>query len=562
MGKYTQERPIILIIDDRKEDFLDKIKKYLSRPDLELSTDEIFIEKYQIKCERVTKTNYKRRAENITKTYLSDRLFVVLIDMVLVKNGDDDSGMKLAKILAEKWPTVPILIYTVYGETKAETLAFASVKFDGAFDGHMLPDQDHGLRLPIDDFERLLIAANRKKKMAMESMRLYLSRWSASISIDIAWDKKYKVKISHIQSEVIELLTKLRFKDQNVKSLRLEPLSPGFSGAYLFKVTGKDIRTQVLKINENPKKLEDEIKGYNHIESKSNVPSKRLPLVLLPRTVTKLADDWWGVISLGHEKGHETLLEAFSQWKKDKIEFFFNQLWGEGGLKKIYRVEKFKETDIGKIVGKEELKRVLDVFDELHRYVDVASQRIPSIVDNFKQLKEIMNKLNERPKPIEVAESRFIHGDLNCRNILIDPNDISNWLLIDFPHTASGNLAKDFAKAEIEILGIIMDWASGKDIDLDRLPAWLSLIHSLSQQLDIDHKTPCEDKEIERVASAIAITREKYRDSREKITGIQSDYFTHLAAQALRSVQYRDLAIPKRLLLALYSLDLLKKISG
>ncbi len=563
MNTLRHKRATVLFVDDKKE-WLKKVQHLSS---LRLGFEEKFGEKYDIQTEQVSKADYRAQAEAIINKYVPDHLLVVAVDIVLDSdNKNDDTGLELARILAENWPTVPILVYSAYGGLKHKTLAVASVLFDGAFDGNILPTSEHGNAVPIDEFEKLLKSANRAKKKAIEKMRYRISRWGVSIPIEVSWSERSPARVSKMERDIIELLAKLRFKDGNVQFLKLESISPGFSGAYIFKVTVDrgEKRTQVLKVNEDPKKLENELAGYHRLKHDTNIAFKRLPSFFDPNEVTKLAYDWWGAISLSYEKGSKPLLEVFSGWSKSDVESFFNDLWDEDGLGKIYKVDSREEEAIGKILDGDIRRGVLETRDELSRYTGLMNSVISSVSNELEELLAVIDDSNSEfleKKKVLVTHSRLIHGDLNCRNVLVKSGKPTDWVLIDFPHAQPGTLAEDFAKTEIEILGIVMDWASGEDINLDRLRVWLPLVESLSQRLHV-HKGNYDQEELKKVSLAIGVTRSRYSKLRGNIGDPQLDYFLHLTKHALKSIQYRDLTMAKRFLLIHYSLKLLKMICG
>ena len=71
-------------------------------------------------------------------------------------------------------------------------------------------------------------------------------------------------------------------------------------------------------------------------------------------------------------------------------------------------------------------------------------------------------------KAIQVSGTRIVstacdkvHGDLNCRNILVDPVRLE-FLLIDFPAIGRSTICTDFVKVECEYVLIMLgthDWA-------------------------------------------------------------------------------------------------------
>ena len=118
-------------------------------------------------------------------------------------------------------------------------------------------------------------------------------------------------------------------------------------------------------------------------------------------------------------------------------------------------------------------------------------------------------------------------------------------------------MATDLAKLEIELLGIVMDRAKGREIDLSRLPVWIALSKTLSSVM-IPDLPEDKDEETRRIFAVILKVREEFLSLRGSENNAQDDYFLHLASQALRSLAYRDIAVGKRFLLAAFAQSLLQ----
>jgi thiamine kinase-like enzyme len=69
----------------------------------------------------------------------------------------------------------------------------------------------------------------------------------------------------------------------------------------------------------------------------------------------------------------------------------------------------------------------------------------------------------------------YIHGDLNCRNILMT-QDYNALVFIDFAKSNQDHSVKDIAKLESDILFLFMDSKDWQMTDWQRLPAWESIL--------------------------------------------------------------------------------------
>jgi hypothetical protein len=152
---------------------------------------------------------------------------------------------------------------------------------------------------------------------------------------------------------------------------------------------------------------------------------------------------------------------------------------------------------------------------------------------------------------------QFMHGDLNCRNIMIHERDNGgrDLKLIDFPHVATEGLrpaAIDFAKAETELIFLIMDHESGREIDFTRLPIWVELISRLTRTQEPETWN-CPDQHVQLVFDCARTIREMYG----VIVGNQDcdwrQYQCVLLDNALRVLSFADVTAVKRALAVVFS---------
>jgi hypothetical protein len=555
----------LLFVDDH-EDQVISLKRYLYPA--AINTSERFEDCYQIEFIRGLpreSEGFRDCLDGIVRFCKAKRVWMIFVDIVLAggsRGVDDTSGLAIGNQLMERLPFTPVVVYTEMGR-EAKVLSASVEHNDAIFPPRMLPSEKDD-SLTVQQFIAVLSRIKKKK-------RLYLSEWNRCLSVwDNALDLEVRItgkggpkRLPPMHEKAVRLLAKLRFGSTTATSVELERLSAGFSGAYLFKATGNGMRTQVLKINENPRKLEDEAEGFARIRNECDIPADRVPISLDPLEPTKLAEDWWAAIGFSYEKDYSPLLEIFSTLEESQIRSFFSDLWSSTGLETLYKKITPEEVKVGAIIREEDVAEALEELGELARYFGVIKNRLPGKSIDFDRLMRVLNAVGSKltRTRVKLAKSTLIHGDLNCRNILVNPADLSKWVLIDFPHTGAGYLAQDFAKSEVELIGIVMDRASGRDIDLDRLAPWLTLTDCFSKKLSPD-RCSSEDEELERIAVAVGLTRKRYSDLRVFDQDRQNDYFVHLVAHALRSITYPDLTVPKRLLLAIYCLGLIEHIDG
>ncbi len=565
MSESKNKAPIVLFIDD-SEEFVKRVLQDLSSR--KISGVMPFGEKYQLKSEIVQAHEAKDRANEIENRYIGENVCAVFVDLVLREDSDhnDESGAEVAERLSEKWPTVPIIMYTRYGQPKHKTLAEASVRFDGALDGHMFPSGKSGAPLlQAGDVDYLIqVAAAKKEEMMWNVADNIVRRYDAlRVVVDLRPGKDQA--LSNFERDVVRLLAGLHFQALGIKHVLLDSLTPGFSGAYVFRAEvdlehGKG-KTLVLKVDEDPSKLEREIEGYRRIETEGKLKRERYAHYLPGKSMTTISKNWWGAISMEYEEDRAPFVEAFASMDEENVEEFFGELFGASGLPCIYNLlEKKREEVIRSVVGPDVFKKANYRLTELARYLPAAKSYCGNVEESVEKLREFINPANLaewKQQRIRISESGLIHGDLNCRNILVRPDNWKDWVVIDFPNVGQGALSQDFAKAEIEMLAIVMDWHNGSDSDFGRLPLWSNLIESLASKYDVEGVS-LEDPELRKSLTAIRCIRKLFSDATGNAEDLERDYYAHLIAHALRALNFRDLTVAKRLLLMMYATRLIE----
>jgi hypothetical protein len=148
------------------------------------------------------------------------------------------------------------------------------------------------------------------------------------------------------------------------------------------------------------------------------------------------------------------------------------------------------------------------------------------------------------------------HGDLNCRNVLFR-SDSGGFKLIDFPNVGPNCLAVDFAKAEAELVLIMMDWGTGRDCEFSRLKDWGPLAHALGTSFDAGFTDV--DPEARKILTAILAIRSVYATKAGANGDVKRAYQLYLLSKVLRYVSYSDLTVAKRFLALLWAEKLMSE---
>lgn len=347
----------------------------------------------------------------------------------------------------------------------------------------------------------------------------------------------------------------LRWLPDKPSEIIISELGGGFSGAYVIKAVLPGRPTSfVIKIDEDPEKLERELKGYQIIQSRVE-HRYYLPLVGMGvKWPVTLYSDWWGAFAMSYEGSAKPLLEHLANPDGEPLSEIYRRLW-DRCLFSLYGSASKREVELRNIVPDTAWDTAREGGKALERYKPRVNEFNDSTRDAFGRAASLVVDPLRPPvydrDTINVDWVEQIHGDLNCRNILYAGDDRS-FSIIDFPNVSPNGLAIDFVKAEAELVLIMLDWSTGRDCDFMQIDAWAELTGYISagfSPTSRDWNVP----EIERVFSAIAVIREIFSSRAQNSTESKEAYRLYLLSRVLRYVGYSDITIAKRFLALIWA---------
>jgi len=246
----------------------------------------------------------------------------------------------------------------------------------------------------------------------------------------------------------------------NCRSLRIHSLTPGHSGATVFKVTAQqrnhDIAHSaewVLKVSESPIKLATEIRAQNTLQLRG-VHHSIFPPLLYPGLLCR---DGLAAIGYQCEPESKTLALAISgdepqplDYTAESLGYCLKQLYGRTSPAHTYpRSQWFDERACSR--G----RRGIDAQAATHRG-DVSLQgavaEIRQLVDAAEDAS--LDGANHWLLDREIeTDMRFIHGDLHADNILTMTRGL---VLIDFANSGPGPAVNDLAKLETDLIARVL----------------------------------------------------------------------------------------------------------
>lgn len=559
----TAEKPKILVVDHDARDGADASGSSRTREYLGRLTDPQYnclTERYDVATAPSCPAEmheFGAYVDGILALYPSVPPEVILVDLNLAhRTPYDRQGLVLASLLAERFPKSAVLVYTM-GTPQGPDMAECSV---AGVDG-ILPrmcdetlKSEWALRLP----DILKKARENRGTQLRRALGVALGVGGALPKIE--WVDAV-LRETPMVAQAIRVLAWELFSQmpEPVSKVELSLLSGGFSGDYLVKCRTYDedgcpfSKQWVLKVSEHaPSRLQQELEGYAILRQylhRSFHPD------LHPETtnhILRIAPDWFGALAVSYEDGWGPLVERFADIDAASVyrHVFQNCLF------KVYGDSPARITDPIELPRPASVCRAREYVKSIAGWSTVASAHLPGYDRLCQGLGSFLASADVGgvTGPILGCKARRVHGDLNSRNILVAPTGRRpSFCLVDFPGVGATRdsmpLAIDFAKAEAELLFVVLDRDNGQDIDPARLGVWSDLASCLASRLrfvpgdlegcDIDAN----------LLKSISALRSLYI---EKAAGEDNDcqrqYSAALLDYALRYLGYKDITPAKKCL--------------
>jgi hypothetical protein len=464
--------------------------------------------------------------------------------------GEDraaNRGINLASQLRERLPQTPVGMYTAFHLSSLDKVRISMMHFAATLENiNDLAEGQRDVMLTGDEWLKLF-------QDILEVAKEEGSRLPRSLAIigesEPQWKEGHPISRSlGFLRAAPRLVARTLEHLPNKPAIEIAQLSGGFSGSFLVKadISGGNAAF-VIKIDEDPSRLSMELKGYQIIEARIQ-HQYYLPLAGRYREVpVSLTPDWWGAFAMAYEFDARPLIEqSLSGAELSKL---YRALWDEC-LFSLYGEAKPESVEVGKILPDNFADMTAKGWNALNRYEGKfelsdrgAIDQIRKLIQRLKQIEsgDVLKKL------VRVPWVEHVHGDLNCRNILYNKEQ-NSFRILDFPHVGPANcLAIDFAKAEAELVLLMLDWSSGMDCDFARIALWKNLTRHLAENLDLGSAV-LGDSELECTFEAIQAVRETYKARANGHGDVSLAYRLILFSRIIRYLNYSDLTIAKRYL--------------
>lgn len=554
-------KKLVLVIDhDRKRG--NELKRELLETRKPVSSRKLEIEyEFSVEIVKGEEDKFVSEARKLALKYRTKSPCALMVDLVIPHDERGvPGGIRLLEAIKREFPRLPVALYTRQGLRKtpayqaSKSIADAIVEVSNTHEvAAILVDMfDNGRQNSMDKMSGMLVG-----------LLGCPSYWEAEWAVGASAKGEFR--------RAVEALTWEIFRAQGeIHRVFLQTMNPGFSGTQLVKVNAHDAKGRqlpnewVLKVAEHKDeiaKLQKEIEGYHVMQDKLDKryrPELHRSTAQAPVT---LAEHLWGALALSFEPDFKTLLDVFEDLRASDI---YKKLF-EDCLSPVYGLVDSKPTL--QILAQDTVEQAVESIEQIGRWIGPVSRYYHEIESDIAAVLQA-SKDDTFVKIESAAMSgcgfgfRHIHGDLNCRNIMVD-SKTKEFRIIDFPHVLDTDLrpaATDFAKAEMELLFIIMDYHTGLDIDPARVSVWTEVLRILCGSLTGVSGADPPVTGLNNLFECLAEVRRSYATTVGNDEDSWRQYRLLLLDNCCRYLSYKDLTPAKRCLVIVYARKLLDSL--
>ncbi len=369
----------------------------------------------------------------------------------------------------------------------------------------------------------------------------------------VEWEKKPQPSISPTVEKIIFYLVNkalLNFPDKPTK-IKIRLLGDGHSTAFLilatlYAVDGNQMPKRfVIKADENPSIIEAEFLGYQTIQQKVK-RDYYLPLAVAAKAPVEFRKDYWAAFVMENADGMSNLLNQ-TILLEHRLSEIYNELFREC-LYPLYKPVTNEKAELGVFFKSIVWERAIEGVSSLEPYYRRMEIEDPKTFEMISTGRDfITNRSLNLSNHIQVSWAKYSHGDLNCRNILLS-EDLQKFILVDFPFSKNSEcLAKDFVRAETELLLFLFEKSSGRDTDIELVSKWLRFLES-NEKSFLEFSTSKEWPEANRIIQSIKVIRQCYLDIAIKNEDTEKLYYWYLISRYMLCLNFNYIPASKRLL--------------
>ncbi len=498
-------------------------------------------------------------------------IYAIFVDIVLIEKGPsplDKTGIDVANKLKAVFPNIPVFNVTAKFESEPE-LALVSEATAENNDGVLFKSYLEGKYFATDSLLRLIDRANSRAPLYI-NMEPATTNYSNSSSSEFknnyninSIDPRVQLQILDIgESQFWHLIEKLLPDSRGTIGF----MRPRRSGAFIFNITanfeesGKSatgFKSWIVKIARQESLIKKEVKNHSLL-IRSTLDRQAYPLLLTSSPITV---DGLSGIAMELEMSAVTLIERYTHLNSDDLaqiaqnqSVILEALYGDPKRQQhfvwndFYRIDERGRINISSFIKENEM-----ILNETAG--NIAVQRIQALLNENQTEKIIENVLGFQA----AVDTRNIHGDLNCCNILVNVDN--SLVLIDFSSREQTHIVKDIAKLERDIIFRMLDAFSLKYFDWQRIAEMGNFLDLVKTRDAIFKEIICDERDPE-IAKAIAFIV-KLRHILKKISTHldEREYLLALLHYSLLTLIHPEISIQRKAFAITFSDAILNNFS-
>lgn len=541
-----------LIVVDTDSAFLQRFRKRLRDELLEDTSVLVHVVPNTGQVQQTMLSNVTQEVSSQIAAAIKSRPHLaVLIDIVVMERAELDTlGFDIARRIREQWPTVPLFLITghVRGEQEEELFSAATLEdVDGVLAKSFLDGESFSARRLRVVFERAAARTQMRSGVVTEESAL---KDLEAITTAFRRDSLSASARMAIQSlgerDFWSLMGGLLPKAEGI----ISEVEPGRSGAVVLRVNAKFVdaaggstrpKAWIIKIDRDLSRVEREVGRYGELlvtpvprraipRLLSHAPIYRGPLAALAVELQAPAKTLLDVVVGGASVGAlerllgdlgTTLAAMYGDGTRHVVRLWSMYAPWAGAEPPIRAFLQQCANDFGQMVPRVTVERV-------ERFVGSKGESERAIGSVEYEI-----------------EHRYLHGDLNSRNVLVDEDGLA--VLIDFASARRDHVVQDLAKLERDIIFR----AASADTPIvnhswDGLRLWSAFAESYKQG---DFFSPSQwatsvPREIRSCAVAVQLLRQEMHKLAPQVG--RKEYMAAVLHFVLRAVTHPEFSIQKR----------------
>lgn len=483
----------------------------------------------------------------------------------------DRTGIAIMTAIREEFPLLPILAITKYEKEHRLITETSLEDIEGIVSkSFMRSDPSFSKKDFLNIIEKAISKSKKRvSEKTLEQSPVIDNMELGKIKIEFQVnDPRCALQIQQIGNDIFYALLKKSFPfgEGTISYVR-----PGFSGSYLFRITVKVSRKE--ESPAKPKswfvKIADGTKLQKELDKYKKLVERGIPRKFIPRArreeIIKVGK--WAALVFEMEENVVTLSEFFESQASpnglkrvvDSLTIFLKAYYGTPLQKQCFIWPTFYLYEFEERIRVEILRFIAEEGNLLHHKI---GQETKGMIDRIREFVVSKGQTEESVWKCQLeVDTRYIHRDLNARNILVNPGN-NKLSLIDFGRSRQDHCVKDITKLEVDMVFLAMDSKFMNNTDWDRVRIWKNLLplNKKGGVLNANKTDVVSDTEIHKIIGFINSLRDALKQMSCVFT--EEEYLISLLYHALCLLSYHDVTIQKKGFAVHYINEILETLSS